>query len=131
MAFLFVENQGEKMSSSGLEVSVMSANWEGKVPKNDLLSIQERLMKAPKESVGVLGLLQLKSPVIGLILGLFFGVFGVDRFYKGDIGLGIAKLLLCWITFGIWALVDLFFVWKGIKRDNLNKINAQLALLGV
>ena len=119
------------MSSSGLEVSVMSANWEGKVPKNDLLSIQERLMKAPKESVGVLGLLQLKSPVIGLILGLFFGVFGVDRFYKGDIGLGIAKLLLCWITFGIWALVDLFFVWKGIKRDNLNKINAQLALLGV
>ncbi|MFC3867385.1 NINE protein [Helicobacter equorum] len=27
----------------------------------------------------------LKSYIVGLILGLFLGLFGVDRFYKGAI----------------------------------------------
>ena len=36
----------------------------------------------------------------------FFGGFGVDRFMRGQIGLGIVKLLFGWMTLGIWALVD-------------------------
>ncbi len=35
-----------------------------------------------------------------------FGGLGVDRFVRGQIGTGIAKLLLNWLTFGIWATVD-------------------------
>ncbi|CAK1240811.1 TM2 domain [Fructobacillus cardui] len=35
------------------------------------------------------------------------GCLGVDRFMRGQIGLGIFKLLLgSWITLGIWPLVD-------------------------
>ena len=34
------------------------------------------------------------------------GGFGVDRFLRGQVGLGICKLLLGWITLGIWPLVD-------------------------
>ena len=33
-----------------------------------------------------------------------FGYFGVDRFLRGQIGLGILKILVDW--FGIWALID-------------------------
>lgn len=41
-------------------------------------------------------------------LGNFlFGGLGVDRFMRGQIGLGIFKLLFgTWITFGIWPLID-------------------------
>ncbi|MFC4651546.1 TM2 domain-containing protein [Lactococcus nasutitermitis] len=40
-------------------------------------------------------------------LGAFlFGSLGVDRFMRGQIGLGIVKILFGWLTLGIWALVD-------------------------
>jgi len=35
-----------------------------------------------------------------------FGGLGVDRFLRGQIGLGICKLLFNWMTLGIWELVD-------------------------
>lgn len=34
------------------------------------------------------------------------GGFGVDRFVRGQVGIGICKLLFNWCTLGIWALVD-------------------------
>ena len=36
----------------------------------------------------------------------FFGGFGVDRFLRGQVGVGICKLLFGWLTLGIWPLVD-------------------------
>ncbi len=34
------------------------------------------------------------------------GYVGLDRFLRGQIGLGVCKLLFGWLTLGIWALVD-------------------------
>ena len=56
-----------------------------------------------------------KSYVTALLLSFFFGVFGVDRFYLGHIGVGLGKLF----TFGglgIWALIDFILIaTKNIK----------------
>lgn len=34
------------------------------------------------------------------------GYVGLDRFLRGQIGVGVCKLLFGWLTFGIWVLVD-------------------------
>lgn len=114
-----------------MDSNMILMSMQDKLPDNAALVLQERLTKLPEDKLSSLSLIQLKNPVVGLILGLFFGLFGADRFYKGDIVLGVVKLLLCWLTFGIWAIVDLFLVWKGIKQDNLNKISNQLMMFGV
>lgn len=40
----------------------------------------------------------------------------------GDIGLGVAKLLLGWLTFGIWPLIDIFLCYKKAKEYNYQKL---------
>ena len=106
---------------------ILLSAWQDKIPSDSAFTLQSQLENIDEGSAFALSALPLKEPFIGLLLGIFFGIFGIDRFYKGDIGLGAVKLLLCWLTFGIWWLVDLFLVYRGIKKDNLSKITQALA----
>lgn len=108
--------------------------WQDKIPTESVLILQDQLKNIPEDRTTPLMGIQLKNPLIGLILGIFLGTLGIDRFYKGNIGLGIAKLVLTLTYFGliissIWAIVDLFLVWKGIKKDNLQKIQSVILAL--
>ena len=57
-----------------------------------------------------------KEYLVALLLSIFLGVWGVDRFYLGHVGIGIGKLL----TFGgcgIWALIDLILIAVRSVKD--------------
>lgn len=58
-----------------------------------------------------------KSRTVASILGFFLGGIGVHRFYLGNIGLGVAMLLVGWLTFGIWPLIDWIIVLAGQAHD--------------
>ncbi|MCD7937652.1 MAG: TM2 domain-containing protein [Tannerellaceae bacterium] len=83
----------------------------------DLYDIREKLLSLDEEKGSNLTLLQFKDPVLMLIISLFGGQFGIDRFILGDTGLGICKLLTCG-GFGIWAIVDWFLIMAATKQKN-------------
>ncbi len=65
--------------------------------------------------------LNLKDPILLLIISLVAGPLGVDRFVVGDVGLGIAKLLTCG-GLGIWTIVDYFLIMGRARQVNYEKV---------
>jgi TM2 domain-containing membrane protein YozV len=59
-----------------------------------------------------------KSKGVAFALWWFLGIFGGHRFYAGDIGIGVG-MLLTFGGFGIWTLIDGFFITSMIERKNM------------
>ena len=62
-----------------------------------------------------------KSFIILLLLSIFIGYLGMDRFYLGKIGTGVLKLITIG-GLGIWVLVDLIIIVSGNMRDAEGKV---------
>jgi TM2 domain-containing membrane protein YozV len=49
--------------------------------------------------------LPLKNPIFTLILSIFFGTMGIDRFYLGDVVYGVIKLVVYLISWFVSILI--------------------------
>lgn len=67
-------------------------------------------------------MVQFKDPTTALLISIFAGAYGIDRFYIGDTGMGVGKLLTCGGLF-VWTIVDWFLIQGATKQKNLEKFN--------
>jgi hypothetical protein len=57
-----------------------------------------------------------KEYIIALLFSIFLGYLGIDRFYMGQVGMGIGKLLTgggC----GVWWLIDIILIATRSSND--------------
>ncbi|HBG71721.1 MAG: hypothetical protein A2W93_06580 [Bacteroidetes bacterium GWF2_43_63] len=87
--------------------------------------IREKLLAMDDSKWISIQALQLHDPTMILIVSLFAGSLGVDRFILGDTGLGVLKLLTCG-GFGIWTIIDWFTIMGLTRQKNMEKFQMYL-----
>ena len=85
---------------------------------HQLIPIREKLLQMDDSKWAIIQTIQFKDPPLSLILSILVGQLGIDRFYIGDTGLGIAKLLTCG-GFFIWYIIDWFMIMSATREKNL------------
>lgn len=74
-----------------------------------------------EEHFALISAVEFKDPTTLLLVSIFLGGLGIDRFMLGDTGMGILKLLTGGVC-GILSIVDWFNVQKKTKELNYNKL---------
>ena len=90
-------------------------------PSIKIIYLKNKLLKMDKDKFERVCLCDLKSPTIILLVSVFLGGIGIDRFMIGDIGMGILKLLtggLC----GIFWIYDIFTITERVKKINFESM---------
>lgn len=107
------------MDTQKVDMFIISNNkfFEG----HRVVQIREKMLEMDESKWGFIQTLQFKDPTIALIISLLAGTLGIDRFFIGDTGLGIGKLLTCG-GFGIWAIIDWFLIMGATREKNIEKL---------
>jgi TM2 domain-containing membrane protein YozV len=107
------------MESSKVDMFIMS---NGKFfDSAHILQIRERLLELDENKWALLSTTTFKDPTIVLVISILGGSLGIDRFYIGDTGLGIGKLLTCG-GLGVWGIIDWFLIMGATKEKNFAKL---------
>ncbi len=112
------------------------------LPKEAYRELRIQIENTSEEKINKIKELKLKNTYVTVVLSLFLGIFGVDRFYAGDTRLGVGKLALGVVgyLFGgfgtvgfalqllsyIWWIEDIFFSYRLSRKRNSEKIHGIL-----
>lgn len=92
-------------------------------PAEKMVYLKDKLRTMDEEKFSLVSTIELKDPTTLLLISLFLGVLGVDRFMLGDTGMGVLKLLTAGCC-GILTIIDWFSITKKTKELNFNKLMA-------
>ena len=90
-------------------------------PEGKIVYLKDKLRTMDDEKFSLISTIEMKDPTTILLVSIFLGVLGIDRFMIGDTGMGILKLLTCGCC-GILTIVDWFSISKKTKELNFNKV---------
>ena len=99
------------------EANQLLALYGNRLPIESMEMIRKKLVEMDY-SIASIRMAQFKDPTMAIILSVLVGSLGVDRFYIGDVGLCVGKLLTCGGAY-IWWLIDIFMIQDATKRKNM------------
>lgn len=126
-----VLQQNILVTSSVLDKDFMMTNFlienQKKFKTVDLMVIKEQLDKLSDKQLFMLNSMDFKDPTVSLVLSVLVGGLGIDRFYIGDTGLGVLKLLTAG-GLGVWWIVDMFVITGKTKKNNIKDFHEVLVI---
>jgi len=99
------------------KISQILRQYQGKLTEEKLNIIKSKLKAVPDERFDELMTVKMKNPVAILLVSIFLGIFGIDRFMVNSVGMGVLKLFT-FGGFGIIYLYDIFTISKKGKEKN-------------
>lgn len=84
-------------------------------------TIKDRLLALDDDKFTLINALEYKDPATILLISIFAGGFGIDRFMLGDTVLGILKFIT-WGGCGIWVVIDWFLILGRTRELNYRKL---------
>ena len=87
--------------------------------------LRQKLENASDDMMVSLQACELKDTTTTLLISIFLGSLGIDRFMIGDTGMGILKLLTGGCC-GILTIYDWFTISRKVKQNNLATISTIL-----
>ncbi len=88
-------------------------------PPEKVMYIKEKLAAMDESKFSLISTIELKDPTTILLVSIFLGYLGIDRFMIGDTGMGILKLLTAGCC-GVLTIIDWFTISKKTKELNFN-----------
>ena len=94
-------------------------------PANKIMFLKEKLYSLDESKFAMLSTIELKDPTVMLVVSIFLGSLGIDRFMLKDTGMGVLKLLTGGCC-GILTLIDWFSIQNKTKDKNFSEVMLML-----
>lgn len=91
------------------------------LPTEKIMYVKSKLADISEDKEYLLSTVEFKDPTTLLLVSLFLGGLGVDRFMLSDNAMGVLKLLTGGCC-GILTIIDWFSIQKKTKDANFNKL---------
>ena len=91
------------------------------LPAEKVVFLKQKLLEDDEAKFNLVSAVEFKDPTTLLMVSIFLGSLGIDRFMLGETGMGILKLLTLGLC-GILTIIDWFSVQKKAKALNYTKL---------
>lgn len=91
------------------------------LPAEKIPMLRDKLLAADDSKMAMISAVEMKDPTTILLISIFLGSLGIDRFMLGEAGMGILKLLTGGCC-GILTIIDWFTVQGKAKEANFQKL---------
>ena len=95
------------------------------LPAEKIVFLKQKLLEIDETKFSLVSAVEMKDPTTLLLVSIFLGTLGIDRFMLGETGMGILKLRTVGLC-GVLTIIDWFTIQK--KTQDLNFNNLMLVL---
>ena len=91
------------------------------LPAEKVVFLKQKLLETDETKFSLVSAVEMKDPTTLLLVSLFLGTLGIDRFMLGETGMGIMKLLTVGLC-GVLTIIDWFTIQKKTRDLNFNNL---------